>query len=189
MLNKKNITLTTLAAAAGILLILSQTAGSDRHASLGGAWVGQVPALGVQWCGIHAPLDAEGERAAIKWQWVTVGPQFTALFAAFGGQASEVVGELEMVNHDTAKYTEVFHIVTPPSFDPLKPSIVTAICVMKGSWHFTGPDTAYSDDTFFVYAADADKDHDGLPDPKAEPLPGFPMTFTKTPHHRVPILK
>ncbi len=189
MLTKKSVILTTLAVAAGASVILSQSGFMNYCQPLGGAWVGQVPELGIQWCGIHAPFDSAGRRAAIKWQWVTVGPQFTALYAQFGGQGSEVVGELEMVNRNTAKYTEVWYIATPADMQANPPvaSVVTGICLMKGTMHFTGPDTAYSNDTLLVYTADADKNHDGLPDADATPaMP--PMVFLKTQHHRVPIL-
>jgi len=190
MFSKRNIALTTLAAAAGTLLILSQTAFSNRCHSLGGAWVGQVPDLGIQWCGIHAPLDPDGRKAAIKWQWVTVGPQFTALFAQFGGQASEVVGELEMVNRNTARYTEVWYIVTPANLQavPPQPAVVTGICVMKGTWRYTGSDTATTEDTLLVYTAEADADHDGMPDANAVPVIP-PTSFSGTLHYRVPILR
>jgi len=190
MLSKKNIALTILAAAGGTLLVLSQSAFQERPNALGGAWVGQIPELGMQWCGIHAPLDPDGKTAALKWQWVTVGPQFTGLLAQFGGLPSDCVGELEMVDRHTARYTEVFYLVTPADLKavPPIPSVVTGILVLKGTWHQTGPDTAYSDDTLLIYTADADADHDGLPDPKAVPaIP--PMSFRKTPHHRVPILR
>jgi hypothetical protein len=190
MLSKKNITLTTLAAVAGTLLILSQSAWTTPHReSLGGTWVGQVKEYGVQWCGIQAPLDSAGQKASLKWQWVALGPEFTALFAQFGGQSSESVGELEMINHNTAKYTQMFYIVKPANItaNPPTPSVVTGICVMKGTWHCTGPDSAYSNDTLLVYTADADKNHDGLPDAGATPaIP--PMYFNHTQHHRVPIL-
>jgi hypothetical protein len=95
-----------------------------------------------------------------------------------------------MVNRNTARYTEVFYIVTPANLQALPPqaSIVTAICVMKGTWHFTGPDTATSDDTLLVYTADADADHDGMPDANAVPaIP--PTSFSGTLHYRVPVLQ
>ena len=93
---------------------------------------------------------------------------------------SEGIGQLAMINNDTAKGSLVFYALkqgTPPQ--------VKQIWVWDGTIKFSGPDTYDVDGTTFVYSADADADGDGRPDPGAVPL--FPSSDAARGHPRAAV--
>ena len=105
----------------------------DGRVKQGGAWVGQL--AGIQWTAIHAPLDADGQRAAMRLQWVTINAEFQGFLGALGAQhMSAASGISEMISKDTAKFTLVFYAVADgtPSPTAPQPDQVKAIFVMKG---------------------------------------------------------
>jgi hypothetical protein len=92
-----------------------------------------------------------------------------------------------MINKDTAKYTLVFYAVadgTPSLTKPVAGQI-KAIMVITGFWHYTGPDTAESQETLSVHLPDANPEHNVLPAPEATPFKVF--SFPWHPQHRIPL--
>ena len=153
----------------------------------GGAWVGQL--AGIQWTAVHSPLDADGIKATQRLQWVTINAEFQGALGALRAQhMSAGSGVSEMISKDTAKYTLVFYAVADgnPSSTPPQPDLVKALFVMKGLWHYTGPDTAESKETLAVYLPDGNPDHNVLPAPGATPF--MVQNYDWHPQYRVPEL-
>jgi hypothetical protein len=175
----------------GFLAVLLIAAGAtvagmnQRHYQLGGSFVGELQ--GNRWNTIHMPLDPDGRTAALTVQFVTLNAEQALLMQYLGAQTlSQGVGEVAMIDRDTAKYTYVMYAVAQPN--PPEPAQIKAIFLVNGTWDITGRDSAMSAETFLTYSPDADGDHDGLPDSTATPiLP--PAVFPPHPEHRVPILR
>jgi hypothetical protein len=201
MQGRKHI-ITALGCAAA-MLIATTTAwanGNQCHEpyKLGGAWVGTwvgKDSTGadtrISWSHIHAPMDPARRTAAIKIQWHESTADLVGLNQALDFTSSEGVGEMAMVDRDTARYTIIWYGVAN---EPLRQ--IRAIYVLNGRWTFKGPNLAQSEETLKIYLTndgaamlgvpDADADHDLLPDATAVPI--FACSFTGTTHRRVPIL-
>jgi len=65
---------------------------------------------------ILAPLDPAGRTVAFSGQILVWDPVWAPLFAVTGGQAlGQYVGQLEMINKSTGKYTLVANVFTQTS--------------------------------------------------------------------------
>jgi hypothetical protein len=153
MLMQKRILATVLALSAASVLILTQTAASKSQTKtyqLGGAWEGQLD--GISWVGIHAPLDPNGKRAAIKWQWITPNLELVALMQQVGGSGfSECVGEAVMKTQDTAEYKTVTWIIGPGASGLPELKLKG---IMTGTWRYLDENTVESVDTLTFYLPD-----------------------------------
>lgn len=153
MFMTKRILSVVLPLIAASAIILTQTAASNtssRAYQLGGAWEGQLE--GISWVGIHAPLDPNGKRAAIKWQWMTANAEMAAIMQSVGGTSlSDVVGDIGMKTPDTAEYKMVFWVVGPgvSGLPELKLK-----AVMTGTFHYLDANTAETVDFIKFYLPD-----------------------------------
>jgi hypothetical protein len=179
MRSRKKIAVLSLMAVAGAVLILTQTASSNRRAyKLEGAWTqSTVGALGSV---TLAPSDPSGREATGRISWPTSGPAIGELQALYGADASpDWIGEVRMISRNTAKYTTVGYWVKSGVPDEIK-----VILIGTGTLTFTGPDSAVSQGTFSGYLPSTDANGDGLPDslenPEFGPLPGDSV-FTRIP--------
>ncbi len=163
-----------LALTAAGLVVLTQTAASksgSKTYQLGGTWEGQVE--GVSWVGIHAPLDPNGKRAAIKWQWMTANADLAQLMQAVGGTSfSDAVGDIVMVSPDIAQFKIVTYVIGPgmSGLPELKLK-----GVMTGEWRILDENTAESAETLRFY----------LPDGTPTKIPE--KTYATHPHHRISV--
>jgi len=152
----------------------------QHHYRLGGSWVGVGAAM--TWNCVQAPMDPEGQTAAIRVDPVSWGPEFAGLLTAFGADAvTGAIGQARMISRDTQKWTLTGKIVHAGS-----PQVAKAILVYSGTWKFTSPDTAVLNYSLNVYAPTAD----GYPDLSAPViipglLPATGLTDTAT---RAPVL-
>lgn len=159
----------------------------EARVKLGGAWAGQLG--GIQWISIHAPLGEDGMGAVQRAQWITLNADMERLLGALGAQrVSEASGVSELISKDTAKYTLVFYAFADGTASPTAPVAgqIKAIFVMTGLWHYTGPETAESQETIAVYLPDGNPEHNVLPAPDATPY--MTSTFPWHPQHRIPLL-
>ena len=142
---------------------------THRQYQLGGGFIGSGGGGAGIWNALQIPLDPAGRTAALRVSTVTLSPQFAGLFAALGATAggSDNVGEMEMINHDTARFGTVGYGREQAPGNPLQ---INTIFVMTGTVKFTGPDTIKVTYTINVYPALADADSDGYPDPGAKPI-------------------
>lgn len=167
MLSKKNILILGAGAALAVLLVLTQTAWTDQgqgHYKLGGGWIGK--GAGTVWTCLVTPLNPEAQAGAVHVKFQLYDTNMAALITAFGGDTvSEFIGEGEMINRDTDKWTLVGYIQKQGN-----PPQITAIWVVSGTWKFINPDQAVLKYTSYVYLPGADADHDGLPDPGTTPV-------------------
>ena len=86
------------------------------------------------------------------------------MLEAYGAQTLSVgVGEMVMIDRDTAMFTWTAYAVTDSH-----PAVIKAIWVVRGTWDFTGADTAMNTETLFIYSPDVPLCPNGLPDPKVK---------------------
>jgi hypothetical protein len=174
-----------LALIAAVAVPIAWSRPPEARVRLGGAWVGQLG--GIQWISIHTPLDPEAATAVGRLQWVTINAQYQGLLGALGAETlSEASGTYQLISNTTAKYNLVFYAVAKGTASPTTPQAgqIKAIFVMTGTWHYTGPFSAESQETLAAYLPDGDPEHNVLPGPDAEPF--LSATYPPHPQHRIP---
>ena len=132
---------------------------------LEGAWIARVatPAFPVtpQWTYVLVP-DGSGKHATI----------YGSVDVGFGTPGvdhdSPLVGEMVRTGFDTAAFKVVWHRIDSAGH-------ILAIGTVSGTATFTAPGKAGAIHHFAIYAAAADADGDGLPDPETTVVP---TTFT-----------
>lgn len=182
MLNKKNLLLVTLAAAAATALVLTQTAatGPNQATKLEGAWIAKVPGTPLQWSYVMSPSDPSGKRAALSGS-LQVRIPVDVLFPGLIPQldySSDTTGEIVMTGSDTADFTSVGYgmkKIAPTMEYPFTEQVVL-IWVTSGQVKFTGPGKAEVAHHLAYYLPAADADGDGLPDPGQSPILCMPVT-------------
>jgi len=141
-----------IAVLAVVAASLAWTGEGQKPYRLGGVWVGQLS--GIQWTSTHAPLDPEARTAISTLQWITSNEQFEYLTGALGANlSSQGSGMFKMINNDTAKYRIVFYAYAEGVASTTTPKAgeIKAIYIMDGTWHYTGPDSAESQETLALY--------------------------------------
>ena len=180
-LQKFGVGLAGLALVAGALCV---TGFDHKHYQLGGAWVGGHP--GFTWSAIQAPLDPLGQTCATRPILKYCDAQFAGLLAAFGADSlSDAVGEVRMVNSDTARWTLIAYAQATPH-QPGDLLLNKAIVMFSGTWKYTSQDTVVLNYTVNVYLPSADADGDGYPDANSQPVLTIPGVVDNA--RRVPIL-
>lgn len=160
---KPAVLLACVAAAAALLLCLTDLQGQSPNAQmkLGGAFVGS--GAGGLWNAIQIPLDPAGKTCAARISGIAM-PGFAGLLAALQADTfSEMVGQEVMISRDTAKFTFIGYATAGTT--------VKGILVMTGEFQFQGPNEAVVTYEMKVFSPDADGNQDGLPDTDATPLP------------------
>ena len=188
MLNKKNIALTILAAAAGALLILSQSVWSGQQgapAKLEGTWVARLPGTPAQWNYVVNSTEPSGQRASL---WGT----FTIPFPGFlyglppkyePDEISVFSGEVVLTGRNEAKGAVIWWGLKNTTLgDPGYPfKQVVHIGVSSFTISYTASDKAQVTHHMKFYDPSADADGDGLPDPGQQPVfSAPPMTSIDT---------
>jgi len=164
-----------------LLIAIGAMAGwmSQRQYQLGGTFIGSGGA-GI-WSAFQIPLDPAGKTAALRVKSATFSEPFAGLFAVLGatGEGSDAVGEMEMIDRNTARYSSLSYAVADV---PGNPKQINSILTMTGTVTFTGPDTIEVAYTINVYPVNipatspfhgfpnADVNGDGLPDAGAQPI-------------------
>jgi hypothetical protein len=169
----------------GFLAVLLLAAGAtvagmhQRQYQLGGGFIGSG-AAGI-WSALQIPIDPAGKTAALRVNVAAFSEQFAGLFAALGatGDASDAIGEVEMISRDTGKYKTLSYAVAAV---PGNPRQINSIHVMTGTVKFTDCDTIEVTYTINVYPVNlpatspfygypnTDVNGDGYPDPRAQPI-------------------
>ena len=183
MLSKKNIALTILAAVGGVLLILSQTAWTEKQgasAKLEGAWVARLPGTPFQWNYVLTPAEPSGRRATL---WGTFTIPIPGALVGLPAQyqtpdLSVFSGEVVMTERNEANGKVVWW--------GLKDTVVgikqvVYIGVSSSTITFTAPGKAQVTHLMKFYDPTADADGDGLPDSGQQPaFSAPPVTSTDT---------
>jgi len=175
----------TVLAMAGFLALVLAVAGlslawmGQPQYQLGGGYVGA--GAGLTYNALYIPLDPLGHKAAIRLNFPSYDANMAALAAMFGADgASDSVGEGEMISRDTFKWTLVTYGVKQGN-----PPEIRMIYVSQGTGTFAGANAINGTYTMAVYAAAADADGDGFPDPGQAPAMTFPDLTTSL--KRVPL--
>jgi hypothetical protein len=180
MFSKRNVILTSMVVGAAALLVVTQSAWSNHHYRLGGAWVGSVPGA-ESWVVTQSPMDPEGQTANVQIQWIA-SEAFAGVLESLGADSfSLAVGEHEMINRDTSKYTVMWFALKQGN-----PSEIKGTFVLSGKWHYVNQDNVISHETLAFYNPAKTDPVTGLPLPNV--APDFAMPSGPTAHHRVPIL-
>ncbi len=164
--------LTTLVPTAGLSVALADSKGNHSPGQgryqLGGAFIGSGG--GMVWNCYQIPLDPAGRTAALKVKPVTYGADVAGLLASFGADGfTEATGEEVMTGFDSAKWSFIGYAVKTGN-----PPLIQGILVYTGTLKFTDPDTFAVDYILDAYAATADANKDGFPDPGAKPVLSIP---------------
>ncbi len=165
---------------AALLIAVGASVGwmNQGHYQLGGGWIFSAP--DTIYTALQIPLDPAGRTAAIRVHAMTYDLGTAGLVTAFGADTlSESTGEAEMTGRNTAKWTLVAYGQAQGN-----PPQIRAICVSAGTLQFTGPNSLGILYTLKVYAATADADGDGFPDPDTLPavtIPGLTATAKRVP--------
>lgn len=184
MLNKKNILLVTLAAAAATALVLTQNAasGPNQATKLEGAWIAKVPGTPLQWSYVMSPSDPSGKRAVISGSLQVAIPVILMApdLAPDFDYNSPFSGESVMTERNTAKFTTIGYSikkVVPSAQYPFLEQ-VALIWVSSGEIKFTAPGKAETTHHVAFYLPAADGDGDGIPDADAAPFLCLPPTIS-----------
>jgi hypothetical protein len=147
------------------------------HYRLGGGFIGSpVNSGGLYWSAYQAPLDSAGQTAALRVNVYSYSEAAAGLLAYSGADTlTEGIGQLAMVSNDTAKGSLVFYGLKQGN-----PPQIKQIWTWDGTTTFTSPDTYEVGGMMNIYAADADADGDGRPDPGAVPLFPVPAQYAVT---------
>jgi hypothetical protein len=147
------------------------------HYRLGGGFIGSpVNSGGLYWSAYQAPLDSAGQTAALRVNVYSYTTNTAELLAFSGADTlTEGIGQLAMISNDTAKGSLVFYGLKQGN-----PPQIKQIWTWDGTITFTGPDTYTVGGMMNVYAAAADADGDGRPDPAAMPLFPVPLQLAVT---------
>ena len=180
MLNKHNLVVTALAAAATVAFMVitpADAANEDSGAfKLEGAWIAKGVGFPLQWTYVLS-FDPSGRRASLHGS-IDVGLGGSGFDADRG---SPLLGELVMTGPDTAKFISVWYgLKTTPPGSPVSAQIVY-IGVNKGDVKFTGPGKGTASHHIAYYLPSSDADGDGLPDQGTTPALGpIPITTFDT---------
>jgi hypothetical protein len=200
------------AAGCAVVLMIATTsawANNDRchqpyqlGGTFAGTWVGDASdgtKTRIEFTLVQAPLDSAGRTAAINVEWLSVGKDFENLWQLLGIEGSKVVGEMVMIDRDTARYTMIWYGISTGL-----PKEIRAIYTLSGKMDFKGPDKLVDRSTIRIYLTntgvqrvapvvggpwpygDADVDHDLLPDVGAVPF--IEKSFEGALSKRVPLL-
>jgi hypothetical protein len=138
----------------------------------------------MQWAYTLSP-DPSGRRAAMVGSIHVKIPALAypdpGLFSDLDYQ-TDMVGEVEMIGHDTAEFTAVWYgmkkdglIIGPFTFDK-----VVFIGTTSGQFKFTGPGKGAATHNIAIYLPSTDSDGDGLPDPGSNPAACLPAMSIDT---------
>lgn len=160
----------------GILVAVLAAAGlsvawlGPVHYRLGGAFIGSPAGSGgLHWSALQIPLDAAGQTAALRVNTYSGTAAIAFLLAYSGADTfSEGIGQVAMINENTAKTFLVFYGVKRATLGAAQE--LKQIWTWDGTITFTSADSYNANGTMLVYAAAADADGDGRPDPGAQPL-------------------
>jgi len=175
---KRNVTVAAVGVCLGALLIVSQTAGSNRGHQpfkLGGAWIMKFQGNPTTCMVTDAP-DASGRRAAVSGTTVIGDPTLGGAFLEAQWQ-SPVMGEAVVTGWDRGAFTVVQYGLKPGAAG--LPEIVYII-VDSGTFKEIGPGKTEHQHNAAVYLPFQDADGDGLPDEGQAPVACVPMTSLET---------
>lgn len=184
MKNKKYAVLGIFAVLTAALFFFGSNLQSESNASpqmqLGGGFIGS--GNGIIFDALQVPLDPAGRTAALHLKVHSWSPLFAGLLSNFGADSlTEAIGEVKMTGQNTFKVSWVAYLIKQDN-----PPVIQGIMVLTGDAQFTGPDSYEIVNNFDIYAAAADADKDGFPDPGTSP-----SYSTSTPNtnyaRRVPI--
>ncbi len=182
MLSKKTIVLTTLAAAAATVLVVTQGAWThDEPNKLEGAWVVKVPGYPIQYSLVMSPSDASRRSAISGSLQVRIPVELLAPvpFPEFDpGISSAFIGEALMTGHNKAKFTLVGYALNKvaPTLESPFTEKVAFTWVASGQLKFAGVGSFESTAEIAYYLPEADGDGDGFPDADATPLFRLPAS-------------
>ncbi len=182
MFNKKNIVLTTLAAAAATVLVVTQGAWThDQPNKLEGAWVVKVPSYPIQYSFVMSPADASGRSVLSGSLQVRVPVELIAPvpFPEFDPSISSAfIGEAMMTGQNKANYTLVGYALNKvaPTMESPFTEKVAFTWVASGQIRFMGVGKFESTAEIAYYLPEADGDGDGFPDADATPLFRLPAS-------------
>ncbi len=187
MFSKKNMVLTTLAAAVAIVLVVTQSAWTDQQPNkLEGAWITKVPGYPIQWISVLSPSDPSGRSAAMSGSLqvrIPIELMYPTLFPEVDPSlSSSFVGDVVMTGDNKAKWTMVGHGLKKalPTLESPFTEQVVLIWVASGECTFTRPGKFESTGTIAYYLPEADGDGDGLPDADATPVVCLPASSIST---------
>ena len=172
----------SLTALAAIAACIAMGGGPDGRIKLGGTWVGRLG--DITWTGTYAP-DPSGQNAVITLQWMTLNSDFQRLNAMLGAKTpSQVSGCIGMTGPNTARGKLIWYLVDPGTASVSAPvaGTVKGIAVMTLDWVFTSKATALGAHELKVYVPN--QNGSLLPE-DGTLVPGFPVTFTDTPHQKI----
>jgi hypothetical protein len=180
MKSKRNLALAALAVAAGAILILTQTAWSDRHHQpfkLEGSWLakGTGAAAGQLWNYSYAPSDPSGREATFQGGNIVGDPTLGGLFPE-AEHAPVYVGRAVMTKRNEAAYTVITYGVKRVAAVPE----VIWIGVDSGTIKSVSGNKTEVAHSYSVYLGAQDADGDGLPDEGQSPIACVPFQSLDT---------
>ncbi len=183
MKTKRNLALAILGVAAGVILVITQTAWSDRNhqpLKLEGAWIGKAPGTPLTWTYTLAPSDSSGRRATLAGGFVTGDPTLFGLFPD-AETTTHFAGDCVVTGQDTGSYTVLHYGKKNGASGPE----IVYIVMDAGTITQTAPGKLEVMHTVAVYLPTQDQDGDGLPDAGQTPQYCLPIPSLDT---RLPIV-
>jgi len=183
MKTKRNLALALLGVAAGAIVILTQTAWSDRNHQpfkFEGAWIGKAPGTPLTWTYTLAPSDSSGRRAALTGGFVTGDPTLFGLFPD-AKTSTPFVGDCVVTGHDSGTYTALHYGMKNGASGPE----IVYIVMDAGTITQKAPGRLEVVHTLAIYLPAQDADGDGLPDKGQSPIACVPVPSLDT---RLPIV-
>lgn len=146
---------------------------------LGGGFIGNpAESGGMVWSAYQTPLDSDCKTAALRVSIMSWAEQASGMLSSYGADTlTDGIGQLAMINHDTAKGKLVFYALAEanPPMGKANPPVVKAIWVWNGTITFTSRDTYTVGGLTSVYSPDADTNGDGLPEDLTKFMFDIPM--------------
>jgi len=175
MIKRRNLLIGTLTTLGAATLVLTQTAGTQRHQQsfkLEGAWIAKVPGTPLQWTYVLTP-DSSGRRASL-FGTLEIGVDVQGAVPGLlpdNDSNTSFAGEVVMTGPDTAVFTAVAH-----SLNSIPSKHVVFSWVTSGEMRFVAPGKVESTHHISYYLPEADADGDGIPDEGVTPLLCLPPT-------------
>lgn len=168
----------------GLLTLIPTAASGQGQQKLGGTWLGVESDGGHRWTCIQTPLDAAARQSALQVKFTVYSPLMAGLIGSTGADSfTDFAGEARMLDRTTAQFILVGYALKRSQLG--LPPEIKLIFVGFGTWEFRDSEHAVLNYRVNVYWAAADADGDGMPDPGATPVHGFPIADTAL---RLPIL-